>query len=414
MQHGQIRVQLGVGDGTFSAPIVNVLGDQRFRLGGLEIGDFTGDGLPDMVTYYQSSGADFVVTLIGNGSGGVTTQVTSGLNISGGNLGGHGEFNGDGRLDLVLGNRVLLGNGSGGFALGLSLLPVAGTVLVKDVNLDTRLDLVRVSPSANEVLVALGNGNGTFTAAPAVPVGAGPVSVRCADLDRDGPQDIITANAGDGTVSVALGNGDGTFATAVHYSASPSPAGLDVADLNGDGWRDVVVVGIANPIVVLRNHGDGTLMAPCEHQHGAMLPSQLPIAPVMARDLNGDHKADLVFPFFNNAESRAEVHLNVGPPPTSSVPSTANEALLTAAPNPGRREIRFGFELKESDDVVLDLFDSGGRRVARVFEGRLEAGLYDRPWSGQSVAGPVAAGVYWARLSTSKGVTARRLVWLDR
>jgi len=409
----QIRVQLGVGDGTFSAPVLNALVDQQSRLGGLEIGDFNGDGRPDMVTSYIRSSASWIVTLIGNGSGGVTNQVTTGLNAVA-SLGGHGEFNGDGRLDLVLGDRVVLGNGTGGFAFHATPLPVAGPFLVKDVNLDTRLDLVRVSPTVNEVLVLLGNGNGTFTAAPAVPVGPGPLFVRCGDLDQDGPQDIVTVNGGDGTVSVALGNGDGTFATATHYPASSAPANLEVADLNGDGWRDVVVVGNQSPIVVLRNQGDGTLLAPCEHQHGAMLPSQLPIAPVIARDLNGDHKADLVFPFFNNAESRAEVHLNVGPAPPLSVPWTAGKGFLTAAPNPGHREIRFGFALEEADHVVLDVFDASGRRVARVFEGRLQAGTHEKSWSGSSAAGPVAAGVYWARLSTSKRVTSGRLVWLDR
>jgi hypothetical protein len=87
----------------------------------LAIGDFNGDGKPDLAI--ANSGDNTVTVLFGNGSGGFTAAAGSPFVV-----GAHptsiavGDFNGDGNLDLVTANAfdntvtVLLGNGSGGLA----------------------------------------------------------------------------------------------------------------------------------------------------------------------------------------------------------------------------------------------------------------------------------------------------------
>src|SRR5262249_59356018 len=103
-----------------------------------------------------------------------------------------GDFNGDGRLDLVTAQQltdtvsVLLGHGDGTFtrplaftASGADFTP--SSMAVDDVNGDGRLDLVIKSDSfldsdAYQIGVLLGNGKGVFQApilAPAPPRASG-------------------------------------------------------------------------------------------------------------------------------------------------------------------------------------------------------------------------------------------------
>src|SRR5262249_57809399 len=87
---------------------------------------------------------------------------------------GIGDFNGDGIPDLAVANfasndvSVLLGNGDGtfqpaaGYAVGSQPPSV---VAVSDFNGDGKLDLVVPNYNSNNVSVLLGNGDGTFRAA---------------------------------------------------------------------------------------------------------------------------------------------------------------------------------------------------------------------------------------------------------
>jgi hypothetical protein len=85
-------------------------------------------------------------------------------------------------------------------------------VAVGDFNGDGRHDIVTANLNAASVSVLLNNGDNTFQAAQSYAVNIGPRSVAVGDFDRDGNLDIVTANEVD--VSVLLGNGDGSFQAA--------------------------------------------------------------------------------------------------------------------------------------------------------------------------------------------------------
>ncbi len=137
-----------------------------------------------------------------------------------------GDFNGDGKADLVTANSyintvgVLLGNGNGTFQApvmaGANDFPNA--LAMGDFNNDAKLDLAVANRSSNDVSVLLGKGDGSFRAAVNYPVGLSPRGVAVGDFNGDHKIDLVTANDAGNSVSVMLGNGDGTFQAAVNYT----------------------------------------------------------------------------------------------------------------------------------------------------------------------------------------------------
>ena len=98
-----------------------------------------------------------------------------------------------------------------------------------------------------------------------------------------------------------------------------------------------------------------------------------------------------------------------------ATPVAAADIALAVAPNPVFRSTRFAFTLGREADVRLDVFDLSGRRVATPFAGAAPAGTTTIEWSrSNGDAGPVPAGVYFARLQGAGQAQVARLVLLGR
>jgi hypothetical protein len=189
-----------------------------------------------------------------------------------------GDFNGDGHPDLVTANfntnnvSILLGNGDGTFqaVVNYAVGQSPRAVLVGDFTGDGESDLAVANRASNSVSVLLNNGNGTFQAAVNYPTGNGPLSLAAADFNQDGNLDLVTANWSSGTVSVLLGNGDGTFQARQDYPSLGSyPWSVAASDFNGDGYPDLVVANRnSNSVVVLINDTHwGPAPRPGAHGH---------------------------------------------------------------------------------------------------------------------------------------------------
>jgi uncharacterized protein (TIGR03437 family) len=209
-----------------------------------------------------------------------------------------GDFNGDGKQDLVVVNyegavNVLLGNGDGTFQTAMitsSGDAGANDVTTGDFNGDGKTDIAMSIPNGN-VAVLLGKGDGTFQPSVEYTAGLLPISVEVADFNGDGKADLVVANnvsSGGGFINVLLGNGDGTFQTTKHYAAGTLPAYATVGDFNGDGKADIAVADIASVNILLGN-GDGTFQPFVTFSYTGAADN----ASIVVGDFNGDGKLDL-------------------------------------------------------------------------------------------------------------------------
>ena len=137
-----------------------------------------------------------------------------------------------------------------------------GLVTIGDLNADGKPDLVVANYSDSNVLVLLGNGNGTFKAAVNYPCPYASDSVAIGDVNSDGKPDVVVVSFA-GPVSVLLGNGNGTLQAAVNYAAGTGPSSVAIGDLNGDGKSDLIVTNRSdNNVSVLLGNGNGTFGLP--------------------------------------------------------------------------------------------------------------------------------------------------------
>jgi len=220
-----------------------------------------------------------------------------------------GDFNGDGKLDLAVGNldfcsdteqepvcepgniSILLGDGDGNFALASSPATVwnAYSVAVGDFNGDGKLDLAAVDNyEFSKVVVLLGDGAGNFTVVSSPRVGYEPNSVATGDFNGDGKLDLATANSESSTVSILLGDGTGNFTLASSPATGSVPFSVAVGDFNGDGKLDLAVANVGdNTISILLGDGTGNFTLASSPATGSSPAS------VAVGDFNGDGKLDL-------------------------------------------------------------------------------------------------------------------------
>lgn len=203
-----------------------------------------------------------------------------------------GDFNGDGKLDIVVANYqgidvlVLLGNGDGTFQSPRPLVVPGDTtsLAIGDFNNDGKLDIVAGSRSGGQLWVLLGNGDGTFQKYQSYSTGVFPGWIAVADFNQDGNLDLAAIDSGSTTVSILLGDGGGAFPTHVDYAVGESPSMVVVGDFNRDGLLDLAIGGISGVSILLGN-GDGSFQEPDLIAGPASL--------LAVADFNGDGILDL-------------------------------------------------------------------------------------------------------------------------
>ncbi|WP_177195247.1 FG-GAP repeat domain-containing protein [Parapedobacter indicus] len=265
---------LGNGDGTFRDVSERLLGMSEGN--GLDVGDVDGDGLPDIVVGNSGVEGQNFLWINDPAHPGFFTDctyeslpqvndATQAIKLT--------DLNGDGHLDMVVGNevppnRLLINNGKGLFTDHAELLELpepleTRDVLVFDVDRDDDPDIVFANLTSNggawdknpQARVLINDGKIRFRdetedRMPAQKFST--YSAREIDFDHDGHLDLLlSAIAVPGFHEEQLrayrNNGKGYFTDVTKEVVPPSAIGrswnITVGDLNGDGIVDAFVGG---------------------------------------------------------------------------------------------------------------------------------------------------------------------------
>jgi len=84
---------------------------------------------------------------------------------------------------------------------------------------------------------------------------------------------------------------------------------------------------------------------------------------------------------------------------------------LTAHPNPFNPRTTISFNVDNSQNVELGIFDMMGKRIAILADRLFEAGVHSLNWQGKDQQGhAVSSGTYLIRLSNDSGVTSQKVM----
>jgi hypothetical protein len=216
-----------------------------------------------------------------------------------------GDFNGDGKLDLLFladGIGFRQGNGDGTFQPVVFFSEPEGhecsALVAADFDGDGSMDFAAACLNGygfSSIFVYLGDGKGGFGTPTAFPIAASfsATAMVAGDLNGDGSPDlVITGQVDSTTLAVFLNNGKGAFKPRGTFGPSKIIYAAALGDLNRDGNQDVVVALENGDVDAFLGNGKGTLELPAKKS-----PTGAPVDKlqnIALADFNGDGYLDLV------------------------------------------------------------------------------------------------------------------------
>lgn len=244
-----LQISLNAGARTFAPAVDYPIGQDIHSESSVSSGDFDGDGNQDLAVASQGGSVAFHV-FMGDGTGVVSApsdvlsndpqSYRSDVEVI--------DYDGDSILDVITTDNsasgdieFFRGDGAGGFLYDRSLTDLAArSFTLADIDGDSVDDIV-YSQSGVGVFVIKQDGS------PIVFFSAAQVElVEATDINMDGKIDIVFSDNSVPGIQVAIANGGGSFDPVAPYNVSYGPLGIAFGDVDGDALPDVAAV----------NHGD--------------------------------------------------------------------------------------------------------------------------------------------------------------
>ncbi|HMC97787.1 MAG TPA: VCBS repeat-containing protein, partial [Flavobacteriales bacterium] len=279
------------GDGTFGPR--NVVLSAVSDLIALHAVDLNGDGAPDLV---GESTYGFRV-LLNNGTGTAWSEtIIPSMTGSQARL-AIGDLDDDGDPDIVDQGGWWANDGNGTFTsvanTSWTYAASSGRLKLGDMNGDGLLDVVL--GNSTSIWCCINLGGGSFNTL--VNSNCFGHVIELADLDEDGDLDVMNINTNIADVFGCFNDGAGNLTQQMIYDGPASWTGvvLNTGDINGDGHMDVVHSRAFSSLRVTSYNlglGQGTLEEAFPFSSGS---GSIYYAPALA-DLDGDEVQDLVYP----------------------------------------------------------------------------------------------------------------------
>jgi hypothetical protein len=356
-----VTVFTGDGTGSFS-DIQNYTADTGIR--GLVVVDADGDGFPDIVTANRDANNSSI--LINNTDGTFSSPVNFEGNGNGETATATADVDGDGIMDLFLG-----------------------------------------AIYSDEVMLWLGDGNGSFIFSDEVVVGNAPWMVVSGDVNNDGVPDVVCANSSGSSFSVVFCDSLGNLSSPTNYPVGAFPLSVDLGDVDGDLDLDIVTSNFSGDnFTIYENDGTGVFINRND------LPSNQAgsCAVFHDRDNDGDmdmtgidELQDLLILFTNDGIVKVE---------EENVPEEF--VLYQNYPNPFNpsTKIKFTIPLVETTRRVvfttLLVFDVLGNEIATLVNEEKSPGAYEVEFNGTGLT----SGMYFYTLNVGSYSETKKMILL--
>jgi len=316
-------------------------------------GDFDGDGKSDMAVANGLSGTVSVfrnISTAGTISFAAKTDYATGFNSRGV---GVGDFDGDGKPDIVVANTGVstisfLRNTSTAGAISFAAQVDYATgfaphaIAIADLDGDNRPDVAVANLASNTVSIFRNtstSGAISFTTGTDYPLpGTNSYGIAIGDLDGDGKPDLAASSLNANIISIFRNtstSGNITLASPIAYSTTYFPLNIAIADMDGDGKPDLAMSDFNTyNFTVLQNIStNGTISFGEKTDYGFGVPS----TNLVIVDLDGDGRLDVATSAYS-INSLTVFKNQVGCPQGCTAPTFLNNGLIVLDASCGKTD----------------------------------------------------------------------------